>query len=192
MNRIIKSVAIGVALGCAVLWCCPQGVVAQVAKSRTFTHGEFTQTLAVASGGGIGSDELSAGAIKTAAAAVPFGMPFAVYVSSHTSAAVDADSFHVFVQTRPSGAGNYPTSARSWMNVARLAQSLDSTDYPLLFYVTGMDGWADTVINTAIQPAAQVMYRPGFSLGEVRLLICGSDADTLADGANSWPVHIVW
>lgn len=191
MNRIIKSIAIGVALGCAVLWCAPVSF-AQIAKSRTFSHGEFTQTLTVASGGGIGSDQLSAGAIKTRGVSVPFGVPFSVYVTSHTSAAVDADSFHVFVQTRPSGAGDYPTEARSWMNVARLFQSLDSTDYPLQFNITGMEGWADTVINTVIQPAAAVMYRPGYSLGEVRVLICGSDADTLADGANSWPVHIVW
>ena len=189
MKRVIYSATLGVALALVTLWCFPLTAFAQ-------THGKMSGAIAIASGDSVGTEELSRSALhSTQYAPIPYGSPFSVYVTSAVGAAVDADSFHVFVQTRPEGAGAFPTEARSWMNLARLQQHGDSTDYPMLFSISpnGFGNGADTVINPVVTyPAGQYMFRTGVSLGQIRVTISGSDADSVADGAGDWRWHIVW
>jgi hypothetical protein len=202
----IKSIAIGVSLALALVWCVPNPLLAQ-STPQAIGQQSYTTSIScvtggaatwgssnvVAAGGACGG-RLSSESMKSGAAAIPVGKPFMVWVGCDKGLAADGDSCIVVVETRPNGVTNGPTANRSWTYLGCACSTGDSTDYPMLFHfrpdldsvnqlgsatLTGMDGGGK-------------YYFRGGSLGQVRVSINGPNADSTADGVGRWPIIFYW
>lgn len=168
MNRIIKSVAIGVALGCAVLWCFPVALVAKQVQVKV--------NAAVASGGNWGGDYKSSYAALTPTFRLPSNVPVTIWTEpdrDSTAGWNDADTVHFYLLTAPD---NYRevTGNGEWKIVKRWSVAAGGYQGTRSFTLT----LSPRNSNVADSTASLL-----FSSGVGRFAFCGPDNDSLADGA---------
>lgn len=201
MNRVIKSVAIGVALGCASLWCVPSPVVAGEIVNECHT---WTTT----TGQDIGHSPRSGAALPSKPFKVPIGKEFSIFVTADTAgaaAAGDTISIAYQVGTNYSSTGSEDNYARwATVSIIRIAKSNATKSFPIFRqYVVGVGLTAidtngvglqagfrdmDPIINTtASNEHLQVGVERALSTGLGRLVLYGSDADSLITGA--WTIN---
>lgn len=201
MNRIIKSLAIGVALGCAVLWCVPNSAIANpgdiVQECYTFT---------TTTGQDIGHNPQSGAAVKSTPFKTPINGNYSIFVTADTAGAANAsDTISIAYQVgvNYSVTGSEDAYAR-WKTVAvlRIPKSSATVSFPMFMMFRDAVGFTaidtagigsqqglrgyDPIINTTASnesPALGKGVGPAMSTGLGRFVLYGADADSLITGA---------
>lgn len=195
MNRVFKSIAIGVSLALAVLWCVPKNAEAGGTAQKSESEGTVTWVinLDVDSLKSMGTDHNSPDAVKSPWFAVPFGVPFAVYIESRdadSSLIFGGDTIHTALESAPEGSMAVTSTNSKFRRHPQLvfnSGSVNFKNWPQRDYFFWSP--ADTNATDTLAVAAASNKTGAFGgaaalrgFGMYRFSVCGDDADSVTDG----------